>query len=71
MKIDCYLSYQCSSEKDLLKNINQALDLEGIEAHVHLYRIDEEEFKRPGLSGSPSIFINGEELQPQGDEGVS
>jgi len=71
MKIDCYLSYQCSSEKDLFKNIKQALAMEGMEAHVHLYRIDEEEFKRLGLSGSPSIFINGEELQPQGDAGVS
>jgi len=71
MKIDCYLSYQCSSEKDLLKNIKQALAMERIEAHVHLYRIDEEAFKRLGLSGSPSIFINGEELQPQGYGGVS
>ncbi len=71
MKIDCYLSYQCSSEEDLLKNIKQALAMEGIEATVHLSRMDEEEFKRLGLSGSPSIFINGEELQPQGYGEVS
>lgn len=71
MKIDCYLSLGCGSEEALRENIYRALAAEKIEAQVNFHRIDDEKAIALGLSGSPSIFINGKELQPQGVVGFS
>ncbi len=62
MKIDCYISPGCTSEKPLKENLHQALSLEGIEADVQIHRISEEEAVRIGLKGSPSILINGADM---------
>lgn len=64
MKIDCFLSVRCGSENALKTNIEKALKLEGIEASVNFFRIEDEEADRRGLRGSPSVFVNGTELQP-------
>lgn len=64
MKIDCYLSVRCGSENVLKTNIEKALELEGIEASVNFFRIDDEEAARRRLRGSPSVFVNGTEFQP-------
>lgn len=66
MKIDCYLSPGCSSEEALRQNITRALTIEKVEAEVNFHRIDETRALVIGLTGSPSVFINGKELQPQG-----
>ncbi|MGA2110509.1 MAG: hypothetical protein ABSH25_23030 [Syntrophorhabdales bacterium] len=71
MNIDCYLSPECGSGEALRKNITQALALEEVEADVNFHRIDDEKAIALGLSGSPSVFINGKELQPQGLVGFS
>jgi hypothetical protein len=71
MKIDCYLSLDCGSEGALRKNIAHALAIEKVEAELSLHRIDDEKAVALGLSGSPSVFINGKELQPQGLVGFS
>jgi protein-disulfide isomerase len=71
MKIDCYLSPACASEEALRENITRALAIEKIEAQLNLHRIDDEKAIALGISGSPSIFINGKELQPQGLIGFS
>ena len=71
MNIDCYLSPECGSGVALRKNITQALALEEVEADVNFHRIDDEKAIALGLSGSPSVFINGKELQPQGLVGFS
>ncbi len=71
IKIACYLSPECASEESLHKNINSALTAEKINANVVIHRIDEDEAVALGLSGSPSVFINGKELQPQGIVGFS
>lgn len=71
MNIDCYLSPECGSEETLRKNITQALAIEGVEADVNFHRIEDELAIARGLSGSPSVFINGKELQPQGLIGFS
>ena len=65
MKIECYLSPGCAAEPGLRNNLDKALLLAQIEASVSFYRIEDEEAVARGLSGSPSIFINGKELQPQ------
>ncbi len=71
MKIDCYLSPGCGSEEALRENIAAALATEKKEAEVNFYRIDDEKAIALGLSGSPSVFINNKELQPQGMVGFS
>ncbi len=71
MKIDCYLSPGCGSEDALRENIARALVLEKIEAEVNFHRIDDAKAAALGLTGSPSVFIDGKELQPQGTVGFS
>jgi len=71
MKIDCYLSPGCGSEDALRENITRALVIEKIEAEVNFHRIDDAQAAALGLTGSPSVFINGKELQPQKAIGFS
>jgi len=71
LKIDCYLSLGCASEGGLKTNIALALEKEGLQAKVNFYRINDAEALSRGLSGSPSVFINGKELQPTGTVGFS
>jgi len=71
MKIDCYLSPECASEEALKENITRALAIEKVEAKLSLHRIDDNKAMALGVTGSPSVFINGKELQPQGSVGFS
>ncbi len=71
MKIECYLSPGCSSEEALRENITRALSLEKIKAEISFNRVDDSRALALGLTGSPSIFINGKELQPQATVGFS
>lgn len=71
MKIDCYISQGCGSEKALKENIARAMEAENICAEVCVHRIDDAKAIELKLSGSPSIFIDGKELQPQGTVGFS
>jgi hypothetical protein len=64
VKIDCYISEKCSSGNDLKKNIQEALRLEDVEAEINIFIINDARANELGLRGSPSIFINGEEIQP-------
>ncbi len=67
LRIDCYISETCGSEGALRDNIRQALELEGRSAEVNMRRTDAAEAARLGLHGSPSVFINGSEVQPSPD----
>ena len=71
MKIDCYLSAGCGSEEALRANITRALAIEKITAEVNFNRIDDTKAMALGLTGSPSLFIDGMELLPQGAVGFS
>ncbi len=71
MRIDCYLSPECASEEALRENIARVLAVEKIEAELRLHRIDDNKAMALGITGSPSVFINGKELQPQGLVGFS
>ena len=71
MKIDCYLSHGCGSEETLRENITQALVIEKVKAEVNFNIIDDEKAVALGLSGSPSVFVDGKELQPQRSVGFS
>ncbi len=71
MKIDCYISQGCGSEGALKENIARALETEKIQAEVDIHRITDEKAAELKLSGSPSVFIDGRELQPSGSIGFS
>jgi hypothetical protein len=71
MKIDCYLSLSCGAENDLRENIFEALGLEEVKAVVNFHRIDEREANRMGLRGSPSVRIDGKDIQPVETAGFS
>lgn len=71
MKIDCYMSLRCESESALRENISKALELENVSTEVNFYRITEEKARSLGLKGSPSVLINGEDIQPVDIEGFS
>jgi hypothetical protein len=64
MKIDCYISENCSSEEDLRKNILEAVRLEAVDATIKFHRINEEEAQKMGLMGSPSVLINRKDILP-------
>ena len=66
MRIDCYVAEKCGSKDILQKNIVEALKLEGIEAEVKILVIDDTKADALGLKNSPSVFINGKEIQPIG-----
>ena len=71
MKIDCYMSQGCGSEEALQENIALALAAEKICIGVGMHRISDEKMAELKLSGSPSVFIDGKELQPLGRAGFS
>jgi hypothetical protein len=71
MNIDCYLSHGCGSEKALRENITQALVIEKVKAEINFNIIDDKKAVALGLSGSPSVFVDGKELQPQRSVGFS
>ena len=64
MKIDCYVSEKCGSEEALKKNIREALTLESVEVEVNISVTNDVKAASLGLRGSPSVFINGKEIQP-------
>jgi len=64
IKIDCYLSMNCASEEPLRENIKRAIDELEVDAEVNYFRITEKEAERLGLRGSPSVLINGKDIQP-------
>ncbi|MGB9715638.1 MAG: hypothetical protein ACPL1G_04430 [Thermodesulfovibrionales bacterium] len=71
MKIDCYISGKCCSEESLEKNIQEALRLESVKAEVNIFVIDDKKANELGLRGSPSVFINGKEVEPVDINGFS
>ena len=71
MKIECYFSMGCASEEILRKNVPEALIAEEVEAEVSYHRIGDDEAKRLGLMGSPTILINGVDPFPSNIAGFS
>jgi hypothetical protein len=71
MKIYCYLSKDCASENALRENIIQALNLEAIDAELVFHRITADEAEVLGLKGSPTVLIDGRDIQPANMQGFS
>ncbi len=64
MKIECFFSQGCSSNEILKPLIEKVLAEEGVQAEV-IYRIvSQEEAEKLGIGGSPTVWINGQDLEP-------
>jgi len=65
------MSLTCGAEEGLRANISHALELEGLRGDVEFYRIDEMQAATLGLRGSPSVLIDGKDIQPEDVAGFS
>jgi hypothetical protein len=64
MRIECYISINCASKETLKENIYKALEMEKVDAEVIFSVINDLEAARCGFKGSPSVFIDGKDIQP-------
>jgi hypothetical protein len=69
--IECYLSIGCGAEDALWKNIGAAMAVEGVDADVRMSRITDDEARERGFRGSPTVLVNGVELDPADMDGFS
>lgn len=66
MRIELLYYPECPSHERALELIHEALASEGVSAEVEVIRIDtQEQAETHRFIGSPTIRINGRELQPQ------
>ncbi len=55
----------CPSHEEALARLRQVLEEEGVNAEVEVVRVDtEEEAQRWHFVGSPTILVEGEDIQP-------
>lgn len=69
MKIECFISMGCGSEPELRENVMRAMAEAAPGAEVLFLRITDGEAARLGLRGSPSVLIDGVDIQPLEMEG--
>jgi hypothetical protein len=67
MRIECYLSESCGSEEAIRANVAQALSLEGVDAVMVLRRVEPAVARALGLSGSPTVLVDGVDVAPPAD----
>lgn len=66
MRIELLYYPECPSHERALELIHEALTHEGVTAEVEVVRIDtQEQAEQHRFIGSPTIRIDGRELQPQ------
>lgn len=65
MTIDILYHEACTYHPRTIQDVKHVLAEEGIEADVRLIDVtNEEEAQRRGFAGSPTIIINGEDIEP-------
>ena len=64
MKIECFFSEGCGSKDKLRENIRKALLADGMEAEVFFRVLSQEEAEQLGIGGSPTVWVNGQDLEP-------
>ncbi len=65
MKIDCFFSKGCESKEILKSLIEKVLFEERIQAEVNYRIVSQEEAEQLGIGGSPSIWVNGRDIEPE------
>lgn len=71
MKIECYISESCTSLDQLKENTEKAIKEGGFEAEVSYHRISNEKAMAMKLTGSPAVFVNGNDISPGEPPGFS
>ena len=71
MKIDCYLSEHCGSYHQLNENIGLALKELSLAADVQFHTVYYDEAVALGINGSPTIRINGRDIDDGGSPGIA
>ncbi|NTW58690.1 MAG: hypothetical protein HGB21_06370 [Nitrospirae bacterium] len=66
MTIDCYLSEHCGSYYQLRENIGRTLQELGIDAEAAFHTVSYDEAVNLGISGSPTIRVDGMDLFEKG-----
>jgi hypothetical protein len=70
MQIDCFLSEHCGSYHELNEHIGRALTELGLDADVRFHTVTYEEAVARQLRGSPTIRIDGKDLDEDGVPGL-
>jgi hypothetical protein len=70
MNIDSFMSEGCGSYHQLRENIDKALSDLGVQADVSYNTVYYDEAVKLGLRGSPTIRINGKDLDEGGSPGI-
>jgi hypothetical protein len=64
MKIECFFSEGCGSKDKLKENIRKALLADGMDAEVSFRVLSQEEAEQLGIGGSPTVWVNGQDIEP-------
>jgi hypothetical protein len=65
VKVRFLYTDECSSHGDALLRLRQVLDEEGVEADIEVVRVETfDEAKKERFPGSPTIMINGHDIDP-------
>lgn len=64
MKIECFFAEGCGSKGQLRENIRKALLGEGLKAEIFFRDLSQEEARQLGVGGSPTVWINGMDMEP-------
>jgi hypothetical protein len=72
MKVDFLFFAGCPSHDDALERLRKVLREEAVDSTIEVREVvDEEEARRFGFVGSPTIRLDGEDIDPQGLQGES
>jgi hypothetical protein len=64
MKIESFFSAGCGSIEKVKENIRKALLEEGMDAEVSFRELSQEEADKLGIGGSPTVRVNGQDVEP-------
>ena len=66
LRVDFLYWEDCPSHERALQLLREAIDEEGVDARVHIHRVEsDEEAERIGFPGSPTIRVNGVDIDEQ------
>lgn len=70
MRVEFLYFEDCPSHSEALARLRRALEAEGLPVEVEVVRVGSQEAaEHHGFPGSPTIRIDGEDLQPEGGSG--
>lgn len=71
MHIEIFHAPGCASLEKLRRNLDSALSETGAQAELSFRKVGETEAAALGLSGSPTVWIDGRDIAPGGQPGIA